>query len=277
MNRKRIALKVYYDGRYFDGFQRQPHSYTVEDKLLEVFQKLGIINGVKESRWQYASRTDKGVSALGQVIAFDIPNNVYSAIRKRGLMWINICLLPRIALWAYSEVPKDFNPRRDALSREYIYIYPYQGEDLELIRSACNLLSGKHDYSFIAKAHGCSTVRDVLITVSKEGDYLIFKVKGHSFYRYLIRKILGAILCIGRGELNLEKLQYHMQTRKALDIKPVESKGLILWKVNYENVSFSTDLRCLRYLFKILQSELLSYAYAYGIKRAFLEYFSSLL
>jgi len=276
MNRRRIALKVYYDGRYFDGFQRQPHNYTVEDKLLEVFQEKGIINGVKESKWQYASRTDKGVSALGQVIAFDISDDKYFTIKKYGLMWINTRLLPHIVLWAHSEVSKEFNPRRHALLREYIYIHPYQGENLELVRSACNILSGKHDYCFVAKAYNVPTIRDVSITVNKKGDYLIFKIVGRSFYRYLIRKILGAILSVGKGELSLEQLQYHMRTRRALDVKPAEPEGLILWNVNYRNVIFNIDLRSLRYLFKIIQDELLSYAYAYGIKRAFLEHLSSL-
>ena len=67
----RIAVKFAYDGRKFYGFARQPRLKTVEENILNILVENGFIKDPKESHFRSASRTDKGVSALGNVIAFN--------------------------------------------------------------------------------------------------------------------------------------------------------------------------------------------------------------
>ena len=67
--RMRIAVKFAYDGRIFHGYARQPHLKTVDGELINALMKYGIIHDTEESRFRSASRTDKGVSALCNVIA----------------------------------------------------------------------------------------------------------------------------------------------------------------------------------------------------------------
>ena len=67
----RYAFKFAYDGINFHGYARQPNVYTVEGAIINTLEILRLINNPKINRFRSASRTDKGVSALGNVIAFD--------------------------------------------------------------------------------------------------------------------------------------------------------------------------------------------------------------
>jgi hypothetical protein len=67
----RVAVRVAYDGTCFAGSQRQPDQRTVEGELLRGLAKVGALRSAEEARFQCASRTDRGVSAAGNVVAFD--------------------------------------------------------------------------------------------------------------------------------------------------------------------------------------------------------------
>ncbi|RLF17660.1 MAG: tRNA pseudouridine(38-40) synthase TruA [Thermoprotei archaeon] len=275
--RVRVAVKVYYDGRYFNGFQRQPGGNTVENKLIEVLTEMKIFHDLRSARWGYASRTDRGVSAIGQVIAFNTDAAVYDRMMEEGLMWINVRIMPNIMLWAFSRVSNNFDPRRKARMRIYRYVSPYRGEDIESLKIACNVLSGVHDYEFLAKPDsGRSGVREIYISVNRKGEFLIFEIRGRSFYRYLIRKIIGAILAVGRGELDIDELRYHLERKIRLEVKPARPEGLILWDITYDNINFKVDLRSIKYIRGILSKEILDVAYTYGTKTESFEFFSSL-
>ena len=67
----RLAFKFAYDGRKFSGYARQPNLQTIEGELIKTLIQHGFIKDTKQSHFRSASRTDKGVSALGNVIAFN--------------------------------------------------------------------------------------------------------------------------------------------------------------------------------------------------------------
>ena len=113
----RTALKVAYIGTDFHGFQVQPDVKTIEGELLRALSELNIIDNRHSANYIAAGRTDKGVHAIGQVIAFDTDNP--DMVMPRA---INSRLPGTIWTWAWSEVvPPGFDPRRDTLSREYRY------------------------------------------------------------------------------------------------------------------------------------------------------------
>lgn len=64
---RHIAFQVQYDGSDYSGFAAQENEDTVEDKLFKSLQKLRLIEDRKTSNYSRCGRTDKGVSALGQV------------------------------------------------------------------------------------------------------------------------------------------------------------------------------------------------------------------
>lgn len=108
----RYRARVEYDGTDFAGFQVQPGARTVQGELEAALARL---NDGRRVRISAAGRTDAGVHALGQVIAFDYGGRLPRADLARALG----ALLPRdVAIHGLRQVPRGFQPRR-ALRREY--------------------------------------------------------------------------------------------------------------------------------------------------------------
>ena len=97
----RYAFQVAYDGSRYFGFVRQPSRPTIEAELLKTFKKCGIYRKLKKARFRTASRTDRGVSAIGQVVALNV-------VEKPNLRLINACLPDDIAVLAAAEVGPRF-------------------------------------------------------------------------------------------------------------------------------------------------------------------------
>src|SRR5213594_1696121 len=87
----RIAMKIAYDGEAFHGQARQPGLRTVEGETIHALVRTGAIRDARSARFQSASRTDRGVSALGNVVAFDSQRTSTAAVRsfnaKSGGVW----------------------------------------------------------------------------------------------------------------------------------------------------------------------------------------------
>lgn len=117
---KKIALIIAYNGEYFRGFQRQPGQYAVENVLEETLFRENVVPGVfsdKKVEYSSAGRTDKGVHAIYQVIAF---NSSYD--EEEVVDIINKELFPKITAWGFLEdIPQDFNARHWAKIRTYLY------------------------------------------------------------------------------------------------------------------------------------------------------------
>src|SRR5438132_8052923 len=112
--RMRIALKIAYDGRSFFGYQRQPDRRTVEGECIAALRSAKIIRDPKEAFFRSASRTDRGVSAVGNVIAFNTSLSAGAAIGAFNDRVRNVWG------WAATEVADSFHPRH-ALERWYRY------------------------------------------------------------------------------------------------------------------------------------------------------------
>ncbi|MFB6223724.1 MAG: tRNA pseudouridine(38-40) synthase TruA, partial [Haloarcula sp.] len=112
------AYRVAYDGRPYHGFQRQPDVDTVEGRLRSALVRLGVCergDGLPEN-YAAAGRTDAGVSARAQTVAFDAP------------AWLsptafNSELPPDVCVWASADVPAEFHATHDATARTYTYFH----------------------------------------------------------------------------------------------------------------------------------------------------------
>jgi tRNA pseudouridine38-40 synthase len=236
----RVALKLAYIGTEYHGSQIQPNVVTVEGELFEALRNLGIIESPKSANYTFAGRTDAGVHALGQVVAFDTdkPNLAIPRV-------INSELPPNIWVWAHAKVPLDFDARRDAASRHYRYVMSGDGYDISRIREASKLLVGIHDFENFSKTNGeKSTVRTIeSINARVDGELTIIDVVGNSFLWNMVRRIVTALSMIGRGVRDKDWLLQMLNPEIYEEgIEPAPAYGLTLLKINYtENIEWIED------------------------------------
>jgi len=233
----RIALKIAYLGTNYHGFQVQPGIRTIEGELFRALRELNIINNPHEANYIAAGRTDKGVHALGQVVAFDTDNPdvaIPRAINSR---------LTNIWAWARAEVSKDFDPRRDAKHREYRYIM-HGSYDLSLLQEAARLFNGIHDFSnFATPEKGrATTCRIEKIDIHAEKDFTLIDIRANYFLWHMVRKIATALKMVGSGARDIawiEKMLNPSQFTEGLE--PAPAYGLVLRNVEYGNVTWEED------------------------------------
>jgi tRNA pseudouridine38-40 synthase len=230
----KIALKLAYLGDNYYGFQRQPDLVTVDSEVRTALKLIGVING----DFCYAGRTDRGVSALGQVIDFWIDEeNAYLA-RPRC---VNGRLPRDVWAWAWAVAPIGFSARWNALWREYRYILWHEGLDLELMRSAAEMLKGEHDFrNFSSCKEG--TVKEILkLEISQENGLVTFAIKANGFLWNMVRKIVRALEMVGSGEKELEWMEELLNPELNHGAPSAPAEGLILMDVGYEGLGWHVD------------------------------------
>ncbi|MDD5473964.1 MAG: tRNA pseudouridine(38-40) synthase TruA [Candidatus Methanoperedens sp.] len=234
----RIAIKVAYIGTDYHGFQVQPDVKTIEGEIFRALRELNIINNPHEANYIAAGRTDKGVHALGQVIAFDTDNPDVAIPRA-----INSKLPRTIWTWARAQVPFDFDPRRDARYREYRYIMCGKYK-LSLLRNASRLLEGKHDFSNFATPdkEKKSTCNIEKIKMRTEREFIIMDIRANFFLWHMVRKIATAMKMVGSGSRDISWLEEMLNLAQFTEgIEPASAYGLVLKNVEYENITWNED------------------------------------
>lgn len=183
----RVALKIAYDGSGFHGFQRQPERLTVEGEIVRALAAIGAVSSPRLCGYRSSSRTDRGVSALGNVISFRTdfpPHSLCSALNSE------MC-----DIWAISavQVPEDFHPRA-ARQRWYRYYLPKSGQDVALLREFADRFVGVHDFSGYARKDDRNPMRKIdSIDVSNSGSFLILDFKAESFLWNMVRRIVWVL------------------------------------------------------------------------------------
>jgi tRNA pseudouridine38-40 synthase len=245
---QRFALKIAYLGQNYFGFQRQKGDIpTIEGTILDVLQQLEIINSFSAARYSAAGRTDRGVNALGQVIAFD------SLRDKIYLEEINQYLPDDIYAWAISPVHSDFNARYDATKRTYHYFYPYGIEFFDILSKTIGTLEGTHDFQKFAKKSDplpSGKKKKTVLTLEKatvkqlsSQQLLCFEFVSQSFLWKQVRKMVSLLIDIGKGIYDasiISKAFDPSDPEPHCGIKPAPAVGLLLYKVVYPNIPFKT-------------------------------------
>jgi tRNA pseudouridine38-40 synthase len=212
---RNLKLTLAYDGSEFYGWQLQPEVPTVQGALLDILRKI-----TGERIWlQGSSRTDAGVHALGQVANFKTRSSIPAENFRRAL---NSLLPPTIRVLAVEEVPLHFNARWHAAAKTYryrilraeicppfdcrtVYHYPYP-LDQDAMLCAAPLFEGEHDFSTFGawdpEEDSASKVRTVhLSRLDRDParQELVYTVRGRSFLRYQVRKMVGTLIEVGKG------------------------------------------------------------------------------
>jgi len=223
----RAAVKAAYEGRHFTGSQRQPGAFTVEGEVLRALKRIGAVKDPRESRFKAASRTDRGVSSLGNVFAFD------TDFRKDELIRALNAATEKVFFYALAEVALDFSPRR-ARGRWYRYFLPRDGLDLELVREAADMFQGRHDFRSFCRAEGRSTVKSIdSIEILVEQEFILIDMRAREFLWNMVRRIASALEAVGSGRCGVDEVRGALAGRRvSFGLAPSES--LVLMDVLYD-------------------------------------------
>jgi tRNA pseudouridine38-40 synthase len=238
---KRFRATVEYDGTEFSGFQLQAGSRTVQGELEAALTRLS--GGIRQPVMG-AGRTDAGVHASGQVIAFTYPGS----LSVEGLMdALNGNLPPDVAIRDLRRAPAGFNPRYAARYREYRYSVwngprsPLRERtalrvradlDLAAMAEAATALEGRHDFSAFGGPDP-QPVRTVhRIRVRRTGSLVTIDVRADAFLRGMVRRLVAALLAVGMGRLEASAMGSLLSAgTPALEGAAAPAKGLCLRRV----------------------------------------------
>lgn len=251
----RVALKLAYLGGRYYGFQIQPRYPTIEDKLFKALKELGVIETPKKAKYSASGRTDRGVHALEQIVAFNTDKPELTAPRV-----VNSKLPADIWTWARVEAPKAFDPRRKAISREYRYILYREDFDISEMRRASKLLVGTHDFAnFSTKDAEKSTKRTVRhIEIRVSGPFITINITADSFTYHMVRKIATGLSMVSSGKRDVVWMENMLRPDQYSEtIKPAPAFGLILKKVNYRGIEFIEDSYAKKMAMKALRDQFL--------------------
>jgi len=235
-----------YDGAQFQGFQRQAKRRTVQGVVEAVLRELGWAGKAILA----AGRTDTGVHASGQVIAFDLewrhtPQELCAALNAR---------LPEdVAAQAASLAEAGFHPRYDAIERTYRYrIYcqavrhplleryawrVWPALDPDRLQQAAETLPGTHDFAAFGtppRAHG--STRRTVFRAQWHCDPLefVFEVSADAFLYRMVRRLVSVQVEIGQGRCEVEAIRRYLESPPGLPIQGLApAHGLSLVSVTY--------------------------------------------
>lgn len=251
---RHFKLTIAYDGTDFHGWQMQSGKPTIQGEIV------GVLRRITQENVQVhgAGRTDAGVHALGQVASFRTQSVLCAAEFQRAL---NALLPPSIRIVGAEEVGPDFHARWSAIGKIYRYRL-YRGKvvppaiwhfvlhypfplDEDAMRLAASRFVGPHDFAAFAASTGSedddrerSTTREIYSSdISRSGDSeeLVYTVRGRSFLRYMVRKMVGTLLEVGRGRMVPDDILRLYQLRDRAKSGPtVPPQGLCMVEVMHD-------------------------------------------
>jgi tRNA pseudouridine38-40 synthase len=239
------AYRIAYDGRPFHGFQRQPDVPTVEGAILDALADLDLLPAEGDPTlptppgYAAAGRTDAGVSALAQTVAFEAPD----WLTPRAL---NGELPPDVRAWAAADVSGDFHATHDAVWRSYRYFLFAPGLDAAAAREVLARFEGAVDLHNLARTDGAEdTVRTVQeATAHRDGDFLVVDVRADGFLHESVRRLVRYLRRRLSGDESApapDRLLSAERVTGPAGVGPAPPAPLVLRGVAYDGVEFAVD------------------------------------
>lgn len=243
-----IALRFAYMGWNYNGlnFQYDPTPLpTVEEEILKALEKAKLVAEVDPMKCNFSrcGRTDKGVSALNQVISLDVRSNLCpedqkdKSMDRKELPYLAILnsLLPQdIRMTAVClRPPEGFDSRFSCKHRHYKYVFSGQGLNVERMEEAASKFIGDHDFRNFCKVDGSKQITNHVRTIHSarilplDNGFYVFDLIGSAFLWHQVRCMMGILFLIGQGLespniihdlLNIEKYSGRPQYDMANDI-----------------------------------------------------------
>ena len=241
-------LEVEYEGTRYAGWQTQPHARTVQGELQRAAEQLfGARVEIGGS-----GRTDAGVHALRQVAHLKTKGAGRAPDALQLKTGLNKLLPHDVNVLRVAQTRTGFHARHDAVSRYYLYQIATRRTafgknfvwwvrdrlDADVMRAACTLLAGRHDFRSFCESP--EEQRSTLVEVERaelalEGGLILFRVGASHFLWKMVRRIVGALVEVGRGNLTREGfaalLERYSGAPAAWTAPP---SGLFLERVVYE-------------------------------------------
>ncbi|KAL4004849.1 melanin-concentrating hormone receptor 2 [Sarotherodon galilaeus] len=269
--KKKVVLLMAYSGKGYYGMQRNPGNSqfrTIEDDLVAALIKSGCIpenhgDEMKKMSFQRCARTDKGVSAAGQVVSLKV-RLIDDIIEK-----INEHLPPQIKVLGLKRVTQGFNSKNNCDARTYSYMLPtvafspkdydtgniaafrLEPETLQKVNRLFALYKGTHNFhNFTSqKAPSDPSARRYITEMScgepfirRNYEFAVITVRGQSFMLHQIRKMIGLVIAVVKGYAKEEVMERSWGQEK-VDVPKAPGLGLILERVHFDryNKRFGGD------------------------------------
>jgi tRNA pseudouridine38-40 synthase len=245
--KRNIKLTIQYDGSGYCGWQKQPGKKTIEAELTAALENLLCCEDIKI---EGSSRTDAGVSALGQVANVFVDTPIPT---QRMAKAISQYLPKEIVVTEAVDVPDDFSAISDTKSKLYRYTI-YTGKtrpvlkinhcwhrpgklDVPAMQTAAQKFVGEKDFKSFATAADkrSSSVRTIYqCSVTQEKDWIYIDVEANGFLYNMVRNIVGTLVEIGRGRWKPECIDKILEAKKRTAAGPIApAQGLCLMWIKY--------------------------------------------
>ncbi|MBP3708428.1 MAG: tRNA pseudouridine(38-40) synthase TruA [Clostridia bacterium] len=246
---RNIRLTIEYDGKDFNGWQKQPNKLNIQGEIERAIESL---TGDEKVDLIASGRTDAGVHALGQVANFKT-NNESIPIEKFA-MALNTKLKRSIRVIYAEEVDERFHSRYTCKRKTYRYVinnnecesaiyrnFEYHMPvklNVEAMKKAIKYFEGEHDFKAF-KASGTSSkssIRTIYLAEVKEAGHgrIYIELTGNGFLYNMVRIIAGTLVDVGMGKIPVENIpEIIAEGDRSKAGKTLSPSGLFLMKVEY--------------------------------------------
>ncbi|KAM3599874.1 uncharacterized protein V6R79_013259 [Siganus canaliculatus] len=263
--KKKVVLLLAYSGKGYYGMQRNPGTTqfrTIEDDLVAALIKSGCIpenhgDEMKKMSFQRCARTDKGVSAAGQVVSLKL--RLIENLTDK----INEHLPPQIRVLGLKRVTQGFNSKNNCDARTYSYMLPtvafspkdydtsnisafrLEPETLQTVNRLFALYKGTHNFhNFTSqKAPNDPSARRYITEMScaepfirSNVEFAVITVRGQSFMLHQIRKMIGLVIAVVKGYAK-EHVMEQSWGQEKVDVPKAPGLGLVLERVHFDRYS----------------------------------------
>ncbi|RXQ95750.1 tRNA pseudouridine(38-40) synthase TruA [Ancylomarina salipaludis] len=243
---QRYFIQLSYKGTNYHGWQVQPNAITVQEVLNKALST--ILN--QEVNVVGCGRTDTGVHASDFMAHFDL-NDIRDVEAEKLVFRLNRFLPYDIAVKSMFPVHSEAHTRFDALARTYQYFItkdknPFRSEshwtmthqlDVDKMNEAAKLLFDYEDFTSFSKLHTDSKTNICKIYKAEwedRGDELVFTVSADRFLRNMVRAIVGTLVEVGRGKLDMAGFRQVIESQNRSNAgTSVPGHGLFLCKIEY--------------------------------------------
>lgn len=241
----RVKLTIEYAGTRYSGWQVQKNARTVAGEIERAIREA---TGVRRLELYGSGRTDAGVHALRQIAHLDIDTPVPAETLRRR---INDNLPADINILAIEAVRRRFHARHDAVARSYIYqisrrrtafAKPFvwwvkEDLDLESMHRAAARFVGRHDFRTFSDDDPDEKSTQVVVetlVLHEDGDLVVVHMEGSHFIWKMVRRVVGVLVAVGRGDVSEEEAASFLTTPSELPARlTAPASGLFLERVYY--------------------------------------------
>lgn len=246
---RNIKLEIEYKGDQYFGFQKQKDKKTVQGEITKYLEEL-----LLEKIYIIASgRTDKGVHAISQIINFKTNSKIENF---KILKYLNRKFEKTnnkyLKVKSIQDVDLSFNSNLDAKEKTYLYIinnsyesalfndfeYTYIKKlNIQDMKKAVNFFIGEKDFKAFCNSDNetATTVRTIKkFNMKEKNGKIIFEITADGFLNKMVRIIIGTILDIGIGKINVEDLEIILNSKNRKKAgRTIPAKGLFLKNIKY--------------------------------------------